>query len=81
MDPVAALPARKSLIATLVRDGVIYGAATILTAATTFLLLPFYTHLMTPGDIGQIELLTIVASLVYVTAALEVAQGLARHLP
>src|SRR4051794_18388266 len=75
------LRARRGLVASLVRDGVIYGAAAILTAGTTFLLLPLYTNLLTPGDIGQIELLTIVASLVYVTVALEVAQGLARYLP
>lgn len=58
-----------------------YGAAAILTAATTIILLPLYTHLLTPGEIGQIELLTIVTTIVHVSVALEIAQGLARHLP
>lgn len=65
----------------LVRDSAVYGAAGILTRATTILLLPLYTRLLLPGEIGQIELLTIASSLVHVTVALEISQGLARHLP
>jgi O-antigen/teichoic acid export membrane protein len=63
------------------RDSAIYGIASFLSRGISVLLVPVYTRLLAPSDYGAIDVLTVVASLVYVTVALEVAQGLARNFP
>lgn len=56
-----------------------YGAASLVSRAASLLIVPIYTRVLTPSDYGQLDLLVAFGSLVQLTAALEVSQGLARH--
>jgi O-antigen/teichoic acid export membrane protein len=69
------------MLARFARDAVTYGGATVIVRAVGFLLLPIYTRFLSPSDYGMVELLTIVGAFAFVTVALEVGQGAARHLP
>jgi O-antigen/teichoic acid export membrane protein len=69
------------LVARFLRDSAIYGASSVIARSISLLLLPFYTRVLSPGDYGIVDLVTVFASLVNLTVALEVSQGLARHLP
>lgn len=44
-------------IQTALRHTAVYGLANILTKAAGFLMLPFYTHYLTPSDYGTLEIL------------------------
>jgi len=63
------------------KDSAVYGTATILSRAVSLLLLPFYTRVLSPTDYGIVDILTVFASFVAVTIALEIVQALARHYP
>lgn len=63
------------------KDSAVYGTATILSRAVSLLLLPFYTRVLSPTDYGITDILTVFASFVAVTIALEIVQALARHYP
>lgn len=63
------------------RDSAIYGGATILVRGISFLLLPFYTRVLSPGDYGLVDLATVFTTLVMLTVALEISQGVARLFP
>ena len=60
------------------RDSAIYGLAGILSRGISLLLVPVFTRVLLPGDYGIVDLLTIVASLVYLTIALEISQAVPR---
>lgn len=64
-----------------VRDSAIYGVSSLLSRGIALLLLPFYTRVLAPSDYGIIDILTVLTTLVNVTIALEISQGLARHFP
>ena len=63
------------------RDSVLYGSGSVLVRGISLLLVPIYTRVLAPSDYGAIDILGVFASLVAVSVALEVTQGLARHLP
>lgn len=63
------------------KDSIIYGASNILASGSAILLLPFYTRALSPTDYGLVDILRVFSSLIYVTIALEITQGLARHYP
>lgn len=67
------------MLTQLLRHGAIYTAGTLLTRALSLLLIPFYTRVLSPRDYGVLDLLLVIASLVNVTVALEISQGLARN--
>jgi O-antigen/teichoic acid export membrane protein len=71
----------RTLLGRLLRDSAIYGLSSVLARGISLLLLPFYTRVLTPSDYGLVDLATVFASLVNLTVALEVSQGLARHVP
>ena len=60
-------------------DTATYGLATILTRGIGLLLVPLYTRILVPGQYGALDLLTVFGTLISLTIALEVSQGLARH--
>ena len=62
-------------------DALTYTAGNILVRGVSIVLVPFYTRVLTPGDYGALDMLTVLAGLINVTVALEITQGLARHLP
>jgi len=63
------------------KHGVIYSISTILTRGIAVILVPFYTRVLTPDDYGIMDLLTIAGTLINLTIALEITQGLARYIP
>lgn len=50
-------------IGTAVRHTLVYGVGSVLTKAISFLMLPFYTHYLTPNDYGILEILDLSISL------------------
>ena len=69
------------MLARLLRDSLVYSAAAVLARLTTIVLLPLYARVLEPSDIGTIDVLVLVTSLVNLTIALEIGQGLARYFP
>ena len=61
-----------------VRDSAIYGGASLLVRGLSLLLLPFYTRVLSTGEYGLVDLSTVFITLVLLTVALEIAQGIAR---
>ena len=78
-DPAVA-PAPVSMVRRFFADGAIYGLAGVLSQGIAFLLFPFFAHVFEPRDYGLIDLVGVLATLVNLTIALEVSQGLGRHL-
>ena len=62
------------------RDSLVYGLATVLSRGMAFFLLPLYTHVLTVSQYGAYDLLITLGALANLTIALEISQGLARHL-
>jgi len=67
------------MLRTLFRDGTVYTIPTIFTRGLSLLLVPLYTRVLSPTDYGSLDLLMVFASIVNLTVALEVSQGLARY--
>jgi O-antigen/teichoic acid export membrane protein len=63
------------------RDGFIYAAAGAFSGGLNLILLPIYAHQLSPNEYGVLELLTLVSTLVNLTVAFEVSQGVARFYP
>ncbi len=59
----------------LFKDSFIYGLSNVISRGIAMILLPLYTQVFSPADYGTIEVLTIVASLVNLTVALEISQA------
>lgn len=69
------------MIRTFAKDALVYGAATVLSRATSLIVVPIYTRFLSPADYGVIDLLTIAGNLILLTVALEISQAVARFLP
>lgn len=59
-------------------DSLIYSIPTVISRGLSVILAPLYTRVLSPSDYGSLELLTVFASIVNLTIALEVSQGVAR---
>lgn len=59
-------------------DSLIYSIPTVISRGLSVILVPLYTRVLSPSDYGSLELLTVFASIVNLTIALEVSQGVAR---
>jgi O-antigen/teichoic acid export membrane protein len=66
------------LMRALLRDGMVYAAASIASRALALLLLPVYSRVFAPAEYGRFDLITTLGLLVSMLVALEVGQGLAR---
>jgi O-antigen/teichoic acid export membrane protein len=62
----------------LARDGAVYAVAALVSRGVSVLLVPLYTRVLTPADFGSFDLFLVFASLVNLTVALEISQGVAR---
>jgi len=60
------------------RDSAIYTLPSILSYGISFFLIPLYTRILTPSDYGALDMITVFGSLIALTVALEVSQGVAR---
>jgi len=61
------------------KDSFIYGLSNVISRGIALFLLPLYTRVFSPADFGVIDILTIVATLVNLTVALEISQGVMRY--
>jgi len=66
------------MIRAFFRDGAIYTIPSILSYGISFFLLPLYTRVLSPAYYGALDLITVFGSLMALTIALEVSQGVAR---
>ncbi len=61
------------------KDSAVYGASSILARGLSLFMVPIYTRVLSPGDYGVVDMLTVFATLMNLTIALEIAQGLGRY--
>jgi O-antigen/teichoic acid export membrane protein len=62
------------------KDSVIYGFGKFITSAISFFLVPVYTRVFSPADYGTIDILNAISTLILMTVALEVSQGVIRFI-
>ena len=75
---LAVAAGERSLAQRIFRDGAVYAVAGVLSQGISFLLFPFFAHVFDPRDYGVVDLIGVLMTLVNLTVALEVAQGLGR---
>jgi O-antigen/teichoic acid export membrane protein len=66
------------LLKRFLRDSAIYVIPTVLSRGLAVILVPLYTRVLSPADYGTLDMLVVFGSLVNLTVALEVSQGVAR---
>lgn len=62
----------------LLKDTLTYTLLAFVSRGLSVILIPLYTQVLTPGDYGSLDFLLVFASIVNLTIALEVSQGIAR---
>lgn len=67
------------MLKAFLKDSAIYTIPTIISRGLSFFLIPLYTRVLSPSDYGSLDLLTVFISIVNLTIALEISQGLARY--
>lgn len=68
------------MISEFLKSSAIYSFAVFLSRGLAVLLLPIYTALLTPSEFGLFDLMVVVTSIINLTIALEITQGIARFL-
>lgn len=66
------------IVKNLTKHSLIYGLSTILNRSIGFLLIPLYTHYLTPADYGTLELLDLTGYIVGMLAALGITNSVIR---
>ena len=66
-------------MAGLGRHTLVFGAATVLMKAVSFVMLPVYTRYLTPGDYGVMQLIDMTLDVVSIIAGAQVALGIFRY--
>lgn len=66
------------MIRALLKDSMIYGAATVVSRGLAILTVPVYTRILSPAEYGVLDLVATLGVLVMIVVPLEVGQGLAR---
>ncbi|MEZ4407427.1 MAG: oligosaccharide flippase family protein [Polyangiales bacterium] len=66
-------------IAALARDGAIYTGGMLLARAMSFVMVPVYTHFLTPADYGLLELLDTADEVAVVALSAAIADPVLRH--
>lgn len=69
------------MIKSFVRDALIYTLPTVLSRGIGVFLLPIYTRIASPEELGALDLFIIFGNIVSLTIALEISQGVARFIP
>jgi O-antigen/teichoic acid export membrane protein len=69
------------LIKFLVRDALTYTLPTVLSRGIGVFLLPIYTHIASPDELGALDLFLVFGNIISLTVALEISQGVARFIP
>lgn len=66
------------VIRRLFRDSAIYALSGLVSQGIAFLLFPFLAHTLRPREYGVIDIVSVLTTLVLLTVALEISQGLGR---
>lgn len=69
------------MIKSFVKDALIYTLPTVLSRGIAIFLLPIYTRIASPEELGALDLFLVFGSIVSLTVALEISQGVARFIP
>lgn len=68
-----------SFVQSFFRDSAIYAIPAFLSRGLSIFLVPLYTRVLSPADYGALDMLMVFGSIVNLTVALEVSQGVARY--
>jgi len=83
LDPRNAIPPPPSSLASelkaLVKHTSVYGAGNLLNKLAGFLLIPFYTHYLTPADYGTLELLDLSVALLGLAVLMWMNSSIVRY--
>jgi O-antigen/teichoic acid export membrane protein len=71
----------RSLLGATLRNGTIYSIGVVLSRLVGFLMLPLYTHLLTPADYGILELLSMTTDITAMVAGLGISWAVLRYYP
>ena len=66
------------MIKAFFKDSAVYTIPAFLSRGLSLILVPLYTRVLSPGDYGALDLLTVFATIINLTIAMEVSQGVAR---
>lgn len=69
------------MIKVFFKDSIVYTLPSLVSRGISFLLLPLYTRVLSPGDYGSLDLFSIFSNIVNLTIALEITQAVARFYP
>lgn len=69
------------MIKSFVKDALIYTLPTVLSRGIAIFLLPIYTRIASPEELGALDLFFVFGSIISLTVALEISQGVARFIP
>jgi O-antigen/teichoic acid export membrane protein len=78
LSDAATISAPATVNRQLGKNALIYGLGMILSRAASFIMLPVYTHLLTPDDYGILNLLQLTQDIVVILLAAGVANGVLR---
>jgi len=67
------------MLRSLLKDSVFYAIPSIFSRGLAVFLIPLYTRVLSPSDFGSFDLFMVFCTLVNLTVALEVSQGVARY--
>jgi O-antigen/teichoic acid export membrane protein len=66
------------IVKNLTKHSLIYGLSGILSRSIGFLLIPLYTHYLTPADYGTLELLDLTSYIIGMLAAMGISNSVMR---
>ncbi len=66
------------MLRVFLKDSAVYAIPAFVSRGLALILVPLYTRVLSPADYGSLDLLIVFASIVNLTIALEVSQGVAR---
>jgi O-antigen/teichoic acid export membrane protein len=66
------------MIRSFIKDSAIYAIPSIVSRGLAIILIPLYTRVLTPADFGSFDLFIAFTTLINLTVALEISQGVAR---
>ena len=69
------------MIKNFLRDAMIYTLPTVLSRGIAIFLLPIYTRIASPEELGALDLFLVFGNIVTLTVALEISQSIARYIP
>lgn len=69
------------MLKSFLKDALIYTLPTILSRGIAIFLLPIYTRIASPEELGALDLFLVFGNIVALTVALEISQGIARYIP